>query len=342
MTLDNDHSVRSTPAGVANPHGIALEPEAQAFVEAGEIIPYLYTVAPDQKRRMLDELQARPTPRPPADEDWYVLNDPEGQHPSVPVRVVRPTRHRAATPAPVVLFIHGGGWVMGNAASHDRLVREIADASGATIVFPEYGLAPEHVYPTAIDQCATVARWIVDEGEAVGLDPTRVAIVGDQMGGTIAAALTLRTAAGTLPVRFVFQALMYPATDAACDTPSFTEFAVGYSLRAEGFRDFWRLYCPDVALREQPEASPARAPRELLAQTPPALIITAEADCLRDEGEAYAAALREAGVPALAVRYSGVTNSFMMLDTLRGTVAAEAAIAQVASALAGSLRNPRR
>ncbi|MGB4778174.1 alpha/beta hydrolase [Microbacterium sp.] len=333
MTIERDDTTRAIPVGIANPHGISLEPEAQAFVEAGEFIPYLYTVTPDQKRRMLDELQARPTPRPAADEDWYVVNAHSGEHPPVPVRVVRPTRHRGSAPAPVVLWVHGGGWVMGNAASHDRLVREVADASGATIVFPEYGLSPEHAYPTAIDQCATVARWIVDEGHTHGLDASRIAVVGDQMGGTIAAALTLRAAAGSLAVQFAFQAFMYPATDAACDTASFTEFATGYSLRAEGYRDFWRLYCPNPARRFDHEASPARAPAALLAQTPPALIITAEADCLRDEGEAYAAALRDAGVPALAVRYSGVTNSFMMLDTLRGTMAAEAAIGQLGATL---------
>jgi acetyl esterase len=319
----------------ANPLGLALEPEAAAFVEAGEVIPYLYTVPPAEKRRMLDELQARPTPRPDVTEAWYVVDSRSDVHPAVPVRVVRPPD--ASGPLPVLLFVHGGGWVMGNAASHDRLVRELAVGAGVAVAFPEYALAPEAVFPTALEQCWSTAQWLVAEADTLNIDVTRMAVGGDQMGGTLAIGVAM-LAAERGGVEFQHQLLFYPSTDAGFDTDSYRLFATGYALRAQGYRDFWDQYCPDLDARKQPVASPLRADLETLAQLPPALVITAEADCLRDEGEAYAAALRHAGVPAMSVRYSGITNGFMMLDAMRGTMAASAAINQAASVLREALR----
>ncbi len=308
----------------ANPHNLALEPEAQAFVEAGEVIPYLYTVPPSEKRRMLDELQARPTPRPDVEEEWFLVDE-------VPVRIVRPPGTPDALP--VLLFVHGGGWVMGNAATHDRLVRELAVGAGIAVAFPEYTLAPEAVFPVALEQCWSVARWLAERFDTV-------AVAGDQMGGTLACGLTL-LAARRGGVRFAHQVLFYPCVGSTFDSESYRRFAVGYALRAQGYRDFWDQYCPDEHARADPLASPLRTTREELGLLPPALVVTAEADCLRDEGEAYAAALRDAGVPALSVRYSGVTNGFVMLDAMRGTLAAEAAITQAASVLRAALHTPR-
>lgn len=320
----------------ANPLGLALEPEAQAFTEASEVIPYLYTVPPEAKRKMLDELQARPTPRPEADDQWYLVDDRPDVHPAVPVRIVRP-RNITGT-VPVLLFVHGAGWVMGNAATHDRLVRELAHGARVAVAFPEYALSPEARYPTALEQCWTVATWLTKEGAGLGLDPTRMGVAGDQMGGTIAAALTL-LATRRGGVEFLHQTLLYPATAAGFDTESYRLFATGYGLRAEGYRDFWNQYCPDETARLEPTAAPLQASLDELATLPPALVITAEADCLRDEGEAYASALRRAGVPALATRYSGVTNAFMMLDVMRGTVAADTAITQAAHAIGANLHS---
>ncbi|WP_405536126.1 alpha/beta hydrolase [Streptomyces sp. NBC_00075] len=305
----------------ANPLDLPLEPEAQAFVEAGEVIPYLYTVPPSEKRRMLDELQARPTPRPDVEEEWLLVDD-------VPVRMVRPPG--VTGPLPTLLFVHGGGWVMGSAATHDRLVRELAVGAHVAVAFPEYSLAPEAKFPTALEECWKVATWLTKQTQAP------LAVGGDQMGATIACGLTL-LAARRGDVDFAHQLLFYPATDTAFETDSYQQFAVGYALRAQGYRDFWDQYCPDPDARLDPVAAPLRTSPDELAQLPPATVITAEADCLRDEGEAYAGALRTAGVPVLSVRYAGVTNGFVMLDAMRGTHAADAAINQAASVLRTAL-----
>jgi acetyl esterase len=305
----------------ANPLGLPLEPEAQAFVEAGEVIPYLHTVPPSEKRRILDELQARPTPRPAVEEEWLLVDE-------VPVRMVRP--HGAKGPLPTLLFVHGGGWVMGNTATHDRLVSELAVGAGIAVAFPEYALAPEAKFPTALEECWKVATWLSRQSRVP------LAVGGDQMGATIACGLTL-LAARRGGVDFAHQLLFYPATDTAFDTGSYRQFAVGYTLRAEGYRDFWNLYCPDPNARRDPLAAPLRTSPDELALLPPATVITAEADCLRDEGEAYAGALRASGVPVLGVRYAGVTNGFVMLDAMRGTHAADAAINQAARILRRAL-----
>ncbi|CCK28848.1 lipase [Streptomyces davaonensis JCM 4913] len=307
----------------ANPLGIPLEPEAQAFCEAGEVIPYLYTVPPSEKRRMLDELQARPTPRPDVEEEWVLVGD-------VPVRMVRPPG--ADGPLPTLLFVHGGGWVMGNASTHDRLVRELAVGAHIAVAFPEYTLSPEARFPTALEECWAVAEWLA--GRATAEAP--LAVGGDQMGATIACGLAL-LAIRRGGVDFAHQLLFYPATDTAFDTDSYQQFAVGYALRAQGYRDFWDQYCPDPDTRRDPVAAPLRTSPDELALLPPATVITAEADCLRDEGEAYAGALRTAGVPVLSVRYHGVTNGFVMLDAMRTTHAADAAINQAAAVLRTNL-----
>jgi len=309
----------------ANPLRLSLEPEAQALVEASEVIPYLYTVPPPAKRLVLEELQSRPTPRPPVDEEWIVVDG--GPTGDVKVRLVRPAGSTGQLP--VVLYVHGGGWVMGNAATHDRLVSELAVGAGVAIAFPEYDLAPERTFPVALEQCYAVAAWIAAEGDEVALDAGRLGVAGDQMGGTIAIGTTMLARDRGGP-EVQAMALLYPATDAGFDTESYRLFEVGYSLRAEGFRDFWNLYCPDLEIRNTPHASPLRASLEQLGTLPPTLVVTAEADCLRDEGEAFAATLRLAGVPVLSTRYQGITNGFMMLDAMRGTMAAEAAIAQTA------------
>jgi acetyl esterase/lipase len=195
----------------------------------------------------------------------------------------------------------------------------------AAVVFPEYDLSPEARYPVAIEQNYTVAQWVVQEGASKGLDGTRLAVAGDSVGGNMTAALTLMAKErGDVPL--LQQVLFYPVTDASFDTGSYHQFATGYFLRRDGMQWFWDQYTTDEAERAQITASPLRATTEQLTGLPPALVITGEADVLRDEGEAYANKLREAGVPVTAVRFQGIIHDFVMLNALRGTHAAEAAL----------------
>jgi acetyl esterase/lipase len=237
---------------------------------------------------------------------------------------------------PVILYIHGAGWVFGNAHTHDRLVRELAVGAGAAVVFPEYDLSPEVRYPVAIEQNYTVAKWVVEQGATKDLDGSRLAVAGDSVGGNMTAALTLMAKErGDVPL--VQQVLFYPVTDASFDTGSYHQFATGYFLRRDGMQWFWDQYTTDEAERAQITASPLRASTEQLSGLPPALVITGEADVLRDEGEAYANKLREAGVAVTAVRYQAIIHDFVMLNALRETHAAEAAINQAVATLRAAL-----
>jgi acetyl esterase len=316
----------------ANPHNLALEPAAQAFVEATANPPFLYELAPDVGRKAVDEVQSSEIDKPPVHEKWItVKGGPTG---SVQARIVRPPD--AEGTLPVLLYVHGAGWVFGDAHTHDRLVRDLCLGANAAVVFPEYDRSPEAPYPTAIEQCYAVASWIVREGADNMLDASRIAVAGDSVGGNMAIALTL-LAKERGDVTFSHQVLFYPVTDANFDTGSYTQFAEGYFLARDGMKWFWDQYTTDENERAQITASPLRATSAQLAGLPPALVITAEADVLRDEGEAYAAKLRAAGVPTTAVRYGGITHDFVMLNALHDTQAAKAAITQASAALRAAL-----
>ncbi|MFJ7589580.1 alpha/beta hydrolase [Streptomyces sp. NPDC097617] len=309
-----------------------LEPAATGFAEATAKPPFLFQLAPAEGRKAVDDAQSGQIAKPDVDEEWVTV--PGGPTGEVKARIVRPAG--ASGPLPVIVYIHGAGWVFGNAHTHDRLVRELAVGTGAAVVFPEYDLSPEHRYPVAIEQNWTVARWIVTNGAPKDLDPTRIAVAGDSVGGNMSIALTLMAKErGGLDLRQ--QVLFYPVTDAAFDTGSYHQFAEGYFLRRDGMQWFWDQYTTDERERAQITASPLRATTEQLTGLPPALVITAEADVLRDEGEAYANKLRAAGVPVTAVRYQGVIHDFVMLDALRGTHAAQAAISQAVATLRTAL-----
>ncbi|WP_432948594.1 alpha/beta hydrolase [Kribbella sp. CA-253562] len=294
-----------------------LEPAAQAFADATALPPFLFQLDPADGRKLVDEVQTTDYPKLPIDEQWITAAD------GTKARIVKPAGTTGELP--VILYIHGAGWVFGNAHTHDRLVRELAVGAGAAVVFPEYDLSPEVRYPHAIEQAYAVARWIVAEGKSEGLDATRLAIAGDSVGGNLTAAVTL-LAKERGDLTFKQQVLFYPVTDASFDTASYHEFAEGYFLQREGMKWFWDQYTQDENERNQITASPLRATTEQLAGLPTALVITGEADVLRDEGEAYAAKLREAGVAVTAVRFGGIIHDFVMLDALRDTHAATAAI----------------
>lgn len=311
---------------------VVLEPAAAAFAEATANPPFLPDLGPVEGRKVVDETQAGDIAKPAIDETWVTV--PGGPTGEVRARIVRP---QGATGAlPVIFYVHGAGWVFGNAHTHDRLVRELAVGTGAAVVFPEYSLSPEVRYPTALEEEYAVAQWIGTAGAEHDLDPERIVIAGDSVGGNMSAALTLM-AKERGDVTFRAQALLYPVTDAAFDTPSYHQFAEGYWLRRDAMFWFWDQYTTDEDERAQITASPLRATAEQLAGLPPALVINAEADVLRDEGEAYARNLRAAGVDVTATRYGGAIHDFMMVNALRETNAAGAAIAQTIAFLKAAL-----
>lgn len=316
----------------ANPHGLALEPAAEAFAEATANPPYLYQLPPEEGRAAVDDVQSSEIFKPDVDEQWITVDG--GPTGPVPVRVVRPLG--VTGPLPVVLYVHGAGWVFGNAHTHDRLVRDLAIGAHAAVVFPEYDRSPEARYPIALEQSYAVARWVTTNGSDHDLDGTRIAVAGDSVGGNMSAALTL-LAKERGDVTFRQQVLFYPVTDAAFDTPSYHEFANGYFLTRDAMFWFWDQYTTDPRERAQITASPLRATEAQLAGLPPALVITAEADVLRDEGEAYAAKLRRAGVAVTNVRFGGVIHDFVMLNAMHDTNAAKAAVAQASAVLKQAL-----
>jgi acetyl esterase len=309
---------------------VVLEPAAQAFVEATATPPFLYEMTPEDARKVLDDVQAAPIEKLPVEERWITVRADVGD---VRVRIVWPPH---TGPIPVILYMHGGGWVLGNAGTHDRLVRELAVGAGAAVAFVEYDRSPEARYPVAIEQGYATTQWITREGSSWGLDPTRIAVAGDSVGGNMTAALTLM-AADRGDVRFVHQSMYYPVTDADMDTDSYAQFAEGYYLTANAMEWFWDAYAPDTEHRSEPYASPLRASDEQLARVPPAFVLVDEADVLRDEGEAYAARLRQAGVAVTTVRYDGITHDFMMLNPLSEAHATRAAVAQAVSVLRAAL-----
>ena len=301
---------------------IRLEPEAHAFAEAAANSPLLYTLGPEQGRLALDQVQSGKVRKPAVDIEDLTITD----GPSAPVglRILRP--QHVQTLLPVIVYIHGAGWVFGSPQTHDRLVRELAVGAGAAVVFPVYRLCPEVRYPTALEECYTAARWVERFGREHGLDAQHLAIAGDSVGGNMATVITLLSRErGEPDIRL--QLLFYPVTDAAFDTASYHQFAEGYHLRRDAMMWFWDQYTRHPGERNEITASPLRASTQQLQGLPPALIITAEADVLRDEGEAYANKLRQAGVRVTAVRFQGTIHDFVMLNALAQGAAARGAIA---------------
>ena len=247
----------------------------------------------------------------------------------VVVRVYSPA---GAGPHPVLLFYHGGGWVIGDIETHDGICRALTNAAGCAVASVDYRLAPEFRYPVAVDDAYAGLRFVVDRAAQLGIDPRRVAVGGDSAGGNLAAVVALMARDRRGPA-IRQQVLVYPVTDHRFDTPSYRENATGYVLTADAMAWFWRHYLARDEQGAEPYASPLRAPS--LAGLPPALVITAECDPLRDEGEAYAARLRDAGVPITLTRYPGMFHGFFRMTRLHDK--ARAALDEVAGCLRKAL-----
>lgn len=298
-----------------------LEPEARKLADDTDPHPRIYEVPPEEGRKILSDLQSgEGVERPDVDEEWVDVDT--GEWGTVRTRIIRPKG--ATEPLPVVFFIHGAGWVFGDDRTHDRLFRELTVGAGAAGVFPVYDRAPEKGYPTQVEQNYAVGQWLRANGADHGLDTSRVAVAGESVGGCMSTVFAqMNKDRGGLALKA--QILLYPVTGPDFDTPSYQQFAEHYYLTRDGMKWFWDAYTTDESQREEKYASPLRATLEDLAGLPPALVITAEADVLRDGGELYANKLREAGVEVTAVRVSGTVHDFMLLDSLRDTAATRVA-----------------
>ncbi|HSV98120.1 MAG TPA: alpha/beta hydrolase [Spirochaetota bacterium] len=294
------------------PHG-RLDPRVAAYLKltgAAEKSALELNVPVEESRRRLAE-KAASVSGPPITMASVKDMKATANGLSVPVRVYTP---EGAGPFPAVLFYHGGGWVQGSVDTHDWPCRAIAKKSGAVVVSAEYRLAPEHPYPAAIDDAYAALLWVRANGKILNADTTKIAVAGDSAGGNLAAAVCLMSRDRKGPA-IAFQALIYPSLDAAyLNTESYRIFAKGYMLDRANIDRFIGMYLPNRKDRTAPYASPllAKDHRNL----PPALVITAAFDVLRDEGEAYAKKLGNAGVPARAVRYPGLIHGFVSAPRL--------------------------
>jgi len=301
-----------------------LEPTTRAFIEkinkqGGTPI---YELSPKDARKVLDDLQAT-TEVAKLSADIEDLDIPVGPTGQVSIRIIRPKGNKETLP--IVMYFHGGGWVLGDKDTHDRLVREIANGANAAVVFVNFTPSPEAKYPTPIEEAYAATKYIAENGKNLSLDPSRLAVAGDSVGGNMAVAVILLAKERGGP-KIDYQVLFYPVTDANFDTQSYQQFATDIWLTREAMKWFWDNYLPDKEARKQPTVSPLQASIDQLKGQPPVLIITDENDVLRDEGEAYAHKLIQAGVNVTTVRYLGTIHDFVMLNPLAGTPATCSAI----------------
>ncbi|BBT39510.1 alpha/beta hydrolase [Pseudomonas putida] len=251
------------------------------------------------------------------------------------IRVIRP--QGAKGELPVFMFFHGGGWVLGDYPTHERLIRDLVVGSGAAAVYVDYTPSPEAQFPTAINQAYAATRWVAENGKHIGVDGSRLAVVGNSVGGNMAAVVAIKAKeAGTPKLRF--QALLWPVTDANFNNGSYNQFAEGHFLTRNMMQWFWDSYTTDPRQRNDIHASPLRASLDQLKGLPPALVQTAEMDVLRDEGEAYARKLEAAGVPVTAVRYNGMIHDFGLLNVLSQVPGTRSALDQAAQAIKQHLK----
>lgn len=254
---------------------------------------------------------------------------------SVKIYVMKP-EHVSGKPG-VLLFIHGGVWIVGNFANHQRLLRDLVVGSGQVGVFVEYTPLPEARFPTQLEESYAALTWVAAHAGEFGADGSRIAVAGNSVGGNMAAAIAMMAKDRNGP-KISYQALLIPATDASVDTESYHAYGIGRFL-ARAFMEYgWSLYAPDAKTRDNPYVSPLRAAAEELKGLPPALVITAENDPLRDEGEAYARKLKEAGVSVAAVRYNGTIHDFVLLNALRHVPSTEAALQQICDEIRNHLK----
>jgi acetyl esterase len=302
-----------------------LDPQAQRVVEALAALNLkpIEDSTPDEARESMRTRTAALGPFP------EVASVTDHRMPvtggEITVRVYAPA---GPGPHPALVFFHGGGWVIGDLYTHDGLCRSIVDTARCAVASVDYRLAPEWKYPVAVDDSFAALAWVVANASRLEIDPRRVAVGGDSAGGNLATVVALMARDHGGPA-LAHQALIYPVTDHNLNTRSYEENATGYVLTRDAMRWFWNHYLPGEALGKEPKASPLRAAS--LTGLPPALVITAECDPLRDEGEAYAARLRDAGVQVTLTRYTGMFHGFIRMTRILDK--ARTALDEVASSL---------
>jgi acetyl esterase len=296
-----------------------LDPQARAVLDelAQATLPDFTTLEPAAVRRLY-EAAFSGEGEPVAHVEDRSVPGPDGD---IPVRVYRPDRSGLL---PALVYFHGGGWVLCSLDTHDNVCRALANRVGCVVVSVDYRLAPEYRHPAALEDCYAAARWVAERGAGLGIDAARVAVGGDSAGGNLSAVVALLARERGGP-RLAAQLLVYPVTNDDFDTLSYKENAEGYLLTRDMMQWFFAHYLDDPVRSSEPRVSPLRADR--LDGLPPAHVITAEFDPLRDEGEAYAERLRQAGVPTTLVRYDGMFHGFFsMFEPLdKGRAAIDAA-----------------
>lgn len=327
-TLLSGLAAAAVLAGTAAHADPVLEPAAQAFADAAASGTPLYTLSYTEARGVLASVQADTVPAsaPTTTEDLVWNIGPTG---AVRVRIVRPADLDG--PAPAVLYYHGGGWVMGDRNTHDHLIRELAVQSRAAVVFVEYDNAPEVRYPENNEQAYAALEYVAAHADDLGIDGSRLAVAGDSAGGNMAIAVTLMAKERRGPA-LRHQLLFYPVTDDVSDNASYRAFGDGPFLTRAAMDYFLEANYP-ADRRDEVLAFPLRAPVAQLTGLPPATIIVAENDLLRDEGEAYGRKLIQAGVSVTSTRYNGTIHDFVMLNALAESTPARAAVAQGAAEL---------
>lgn len=327
-----------SPAGTApaSPMLLRLEPRTRHFIEGLEMarVPALYTLPIPMARLFLVALQREYAPStvvPAVIEDHVIPGGPTG---SVPIRIVRP--EGSAGVLPVIVYFHGGGWILGDEDTHERLIRELAARANAAVVFVKYTPSPEARFPVPLQQAYWATRYIAENGASLGIDGSRLAVAGDSVGGNMAAVVALLAKEHGRPA-IRHQALFYPVTDTNLDTASYRQFAEGPWLTRRTMEWFLDAYAPNRADRATRYVAPLRASIDELRGLPPALVIVGENDVLRDEVEAYAHKLMQAGVRVTAGRVLGTIHDFMMLNALADTPATRSAIALAGAQLREAL-----
>jgi acetyl esterase len=321
----------SAPDAATDPR---IDPQVRSFLsEVNKDSSPFWTLPGPQVRAVLTGLQAKTS----VDQSGVIISEraisENGQ--SVKLYIMKP--ENAAGRPPVLLFIHGGVWIAGNFENHKRLVRDLVVGSGAAAVFVEYTPIPDAVFPTQVEQNYTAAKWVAQHGAEIGVDGSRIAVAGNSVGGDMSAALTLMAKDRGGP-NIHLQVLLIPATDTNFETRSYRDFDTGRFLPRAFMQFGWDTYAPDQKTRSNPYAVPMRATIEQLRGLPPALVITAENDPLRDEGEAYARKLKEAGIPVTATRYNGTIHDFVLLNGINGVPSTRAALKQASDAIRDALR----
>jgi acetyl esterase len=297
----------------------------------GAGLPELHTLSVREARAQFSRGQAAvPVTKLPAEIDQRIL--PVGPSGSVSVRIVRPVGSQGLLPA--VMYFHGGGWVVGDFGTHERTVREIVNGAHVVVVFVEYTLSPEARFPVANEEAYAATKWVAEHGREIGVDPNQIAVAGDSAGGNMAAVVSLIAKQRGGP-NLSAQVLYYPSTGGSNDLPSKKEFAEGYYFTEATGMWMWNHYIGDTPMEviRSPLCLPLMATVEDLRGLPPALIITAECDVLRDEGEAYARKLMQAGVSVVATRYLGVIHGFTVTNFLASSGPTRASIAETCAML---------